>query len=73
MKRFLSYIRYFSILFELTILQIHNMIMAGRGVQEAKDLCQSHAQAALDVLQDVIEPSDARTALENIINALRIY
>ncbi|XP_045611092.1 all trans-polyprenyl-diphosphate synthase PDSS2 [Procambarus clarkii] len=53
--------------------KIHNMIMAGRGVQEAKDLCQSHAQAALDVLQDVIEPSDARTALENIINALRIY
>lgn len=53
--------------------KIHNVIMAGRGVQDAKDLCQSHAQAALDVLQDVFEPSDARTALENIINALRIY
>lgn len=47
--------------------------MAGTGVKEAKDLCQSHAQAALNVLQEVIEPSDARTALENIINALRIY
>lgn len=53
--------------------KIHSMIMAGTGVKEAKDLCQSHAQAALNVLQEVIEPSDARTALENIINALRIY
>lgn len=53
-------------------LQIHQMIMAGTGVQEAKDLCQSYALSALKVLQE-FEASDARTALENIVNALRIY
>ncbi|XP_069975786.1 all trans-polyprenyl-diphosphate synthase PDSS2 [Penaeus vannamei] len=52
--------------------KIHQMIMAGTGVQEAKDLCQSYALSALKVLQE-FEASDARTALENIVNALRIY
>lgn len=47
--------------------KIHHVVMAGRGVQETKDLCKSYIQAALNVLQDVFEPSDARTALENII------
>ncbi|KAK3875320.1 hypothetical protein Pcinc_019802 [Petrolisthes cinctipes] len=53
--------------------KIHQLVMSGHGVEAAKDLCQSHAQAALNVLHEVIDPSDARTALENIINALRIY
>lgn len=47
--------------------------MSGNAVEEAKQLCQSHAQAALNVVQDTFEPSDACTALENIINALKIY
>ena len=47
--------------------------MSGNAVEEAKQLCQTHAQLALNVVQETFEPSDARTALENIINALRIY
>uniref|UniRef100_A0A0P4WB96 Decaprenyl-diphosphate synthase subunit 2 n=1 Tax=Scylla olivacea TaxID=85551 RepID=A0A0P4WB96_SCYOL len=53
--------------------KIHQLIMSGNAVEEAKQLCQSHAQAALNVVQDTFEPSDACTALENIINALKIY
>lgn len=53
--------------------KIHQVIMSGSAVEEAKQLCQSHAQRALNVVQETFDPSDARTALENIINALKIY
>ncbi|KAG0719977.1 Decaprenyl-diphosphate synthase subunit 2 [Chionoecetes opilio] len=53
--------------------KIHQLIMGGNAVEEAKQLCQSHAQLAQNVVQETFEPSDARTALENIINALKIY
>ncbi|XP_066989393.1 all trans-polyprenyl-diphosphate synthase PDSS2 isoform X1 [Macrobrachium rosenbergii] len=52
--------------------KIHEIIMSGNGVQKAKDLCQRHSEAALKVLHESFEPSDARTALGNIIHALRI-
>ncbi|KAK7040807.1 Decaprenyl-diphosphate synthase subunit 2, partial [Halocaridina rubra] len=52
--------------------KIHDMVMNGNGVTKAKELCQRHSEAALRVLHSAFEPSDARTALTNIINALRI-
>lgn len=52
--------------------KIHEIIMAGNGVQKAKNLCQRHSEAALKILHETFEASDARTALTNIINALRI-
>lgn len=66
-------IRHFICWQEVLLPQIHQLIMSGNAVEEAKQLCQSHAQAALNVVQETFEPSDACTALENIINALKIY
>ncbi|XP_076046748.1 all trans-polyprenyl-diphosphate synthase PDSS2-like [Oratosquilla oratoria] len=52
--------------------KLHSHIMEGTAVDEAKDLCQSYANAALNVLKE-LEATDARTALENIIHALKDY
>ncbi|XP_068225358.1 all trans-polyprenyl-diphosphate synthase PDSS2 [Palaemon carinicauda] len=52
--------------------KIHEIVTSGNGVEKAKELCQRHSKAALKVLHESFEPSDARTALENIIHALRI-
>ncbi|KAL7633840.1 UNVERIFIED_CONTAM: hypothetical protein RMT77_015796 [Armadillidium vulgare] len=49
--------------------QIHNLILKGSGVVEAQNLCSDYKDAALKTLKS-IQPSEARTALENIVNAL---
>ena len=49
---------------------LHNLILSGTAVEETKELCHSYVEDALEVL-NTFEPSDARTALENIVHALK--
>lgn len=49
---------------------LHSLILSGTAVEETKELCHSYVEDALKVL-NTFEPTDARTALENIVLALK--
>ncbi|XP_055373304.1 all trans-polyprenyl-diphosphate synthase PDSS2 [Condylostylus longicornis] len=50
--------------------KIHSIIIRGPGVQKTKQLQKKHTNAAMKVLEK-FPPSDARTALENILLAMQ--
>ena len=49
--------------------QLRETIKAGKGVTSAIDLCRYHGNKALEALES-FPPSEARTALENIVFAM---
>lgn len=50
--------------------RIHEIVMMGPGIEKTKELQRKHSQSAMTVL-DEFPPSDARTALQNIILAMQ--
>lgn len=50
--------------------KIHSEIIRGPGLEKTKQLQKKHSDAALKVLEN-FPPSDARTALQNIIFAMQ--
>lgn len=50
--------------------KIHEIVLSGPGIEETRELQRKHSQAAMTVL-DEFAPSDARTALQNIILAMQ--
>ncbi|XP_055535653.1 all trans-polyprenyl-diphosphate synthase PDSS2-like [Wyeomyia smithii] len=50
--------------------QLHQAIGTGPGLEKTKNLVKKHSHAAMQVL-DRLQPSDARTALQNIILAMQ--
>lgn len=50
--------------------KIHEAVLTGPGIEKTKELQRKHSQAAMTVL-DKFPPSDARTALQNIILAMQ--
>lgn len=50
--------------------KVHQIVMTGPGIEKTKELQRKHSLAALTVL-DEFSPSDARTALQNIILAMQ--
>lgn len=50
--------------------KVHEIVMTGPGVERTKELQRKHSQSAMTVL-DEFAPSDARTALQNIILAMQ--
>ncbi|XP_055609439.1 all trans-polyprenyl-diphosphate synthase PDSS2-like [Uranotaenia lowii] len=55
---------------EIDYVALHQAIGTGPGLEKTKKLMQKHSQAAMSVL-DRLSPSDARTALQNIILAMQ--
>lgn len=51
------------------IIQIHDIVMKGPGINYTKQLQKEHSRKALEVL-NVIEENDAKVALANIIFAM---
>ncbi|XP_055627897.1 all trans-polyprenyl-diphosphate synthase PDSS2-like [Toxorhynchites rutilus septentrionalis] len=50
--------------------ELHRVIANGPGVEKTKNLMRKHSHAAMEVLER-LSPSDARTALQNIILAMQ--
>lgn len=50
--------------------KVHEIVSDGPGIEQTKDLQRKHSQSAMTVLDD-FPPSDARTALQNIILAMQ--
>lgn len=50
--------------------KIHNEILRGPGLEKTRNLARKHSLAAMKVLNE-FPPSDARTALQNIILAMQ--
>lgn len=50
--------------------RVHQIVMSGPGIEKTKELQRNHSQAAMTGL-DEFPPSDARTALQNIIMAMQ--
>lgn len=50
--------------------RVHQIVLTGPGIEATKELQRSHSQSAMTVL-DKFPPSDARTALQNIILAMQ--
>lgn len=50
--------------------EIHRNVLEGPGIEQTKELQRKHSQSAMTVL-DEFSPSDARTALQNIIEAMQ--
>ncbi|KAL1395224.1 hypothetical protein pipiens_002898 [Culex pipiens pipiens] len=55
---------------EIDYSSLHKAIGTGPGLERTKNLMKKHSHAAMAVL-DRLEPSDARTALQNIILAMQ--
>lgn len=55
---------------DINYMNVHRMVMTGPGVERTKELQRKHSLAAMSVL-DEFPPSDARTALQNIILAMQ--
>lgn len=51
-------------------IKIHKAILQGPGLEKTKQLQRKHTTAAMRVLEN-FPPTDARTALENIILAMQ--
>lgn len=50
--------------------KVHQIVLTGPGIEKTKELQRKHSQSAMTVL-DEFSPSDARTALQNIILAMQ--
>lgn len=50
--------------------KVHDIVLSGPGIEETRELQRKHSLAAMTVLEK-FEPSDARTALQNIILAMQ--
>lgn len=50
--------------------KVHKIVLDGPGIEKTKKLQKKHSQAAMTVLEN-FPPTDARTALQNIILAMQ--
>lgn len=55
---------------DINYAKVHQVVMTGPGIEATKELQRTHSQSAMTVL-DKFPPSDARTALQNIILAMQ--
>ena len=55
-----------------SFIQVYEMVIKGPGIELTKQLQKEHSQRAMEVLS-VFQESDARTALSNIIAAMRDF
>ena len=54
----------------IDFVKVHAAVLKGPGPERTRILQKKHSEAALEVLND-LPPSDARTALQNIILAMQ--
>lgn len=55
---------------DISYTKLHRIVRAGPGIVKTQELQRNHSKAAMTVL-DGFPPSDARTALQNIILAMQ--
>jgi decaprenyl-diphosphate synthase subunit 2 len=55
---------------DISYSKVHQIVMEGPGIDKTKELLRKHSQAAMTVLEN-FPPTDARTALQNIILAMQ--
>lgn len=55
---------------DINYVKVHQIVMEGSGIEKTKELQKKHSLAAMTVLEN-FPPTDARTALQNIILAMQ--
>jgi decaprenyl-diphosphate synthase subunit 2 len=55
---------------DINYAKVHQIVLEGPGIEKTKELQRKHSQAAMTVLEN-FPPTDARTALQNIILAMQ--